>query len=61
MAEKGLGGETIMSIAGHVSREMLSHYSRIRLQAKRRTAEALETPVPDSNSPAEHTQAQRLI
>ena len=50
-----------MSIAGHVSREMLSHYSRIRLQSKRRAAEALETPVPDSNSPAEHTQAQRLI
>jgi integrase len=28
--------QTIMSIAGHVSREMLEHYSHIRQEAKRR-------------------------
>ena len=31
---------TIMSMAGHLSRKMLEHYSHIRLQAKRR---ALDT------------------
>jgi hypothetical protein len=30
-----------MSIAGHVSREMLEHYSHIRLDAKRQAVEAL--------------------
>ena len=48
-----------MSIAGHVSREMLDHYSHIRLEAKRRALKALETPLaaPDSQ-PAEQTQAR---
>jgi integrase len=39
----------VMSIAGHVSRRMLEHYSRIRLDAKRKALEAIagqpETPV----------------
>jgi hypothetical protein len=30
-----------MAIAGHVSREMLEHYSHVRLEAKRRAVEAL--------------------
>jgi hypothetical protein len=30
-----------MSIAGHVSRKMLGHYSHIRLDAKRRALDAL--------------------
>jgi integrase len=34
--------QTIMSIAGHVSREMLEHYSHIRQQAKRRAVESLD-------------------
>jgi integrase len=34
--------QTIMAIAGHVSREMLEHYSHIRQQAKRRAVEALD-------------------
>jgi hypothetical protein len=34
--------QTIMSIAGHVSREMLEHYSHIRQQAKRKAVEALD-------------------
>jgi len=34
--------QTIMSIAGHVSREMLEHYSHIRLEAKRRAVESLD-------------------
>jgi hypothetical protein len=31
-----------MAIAGHVSREMLEHYSHIRMQAKRDAVAALE-------------------
>ena len=46
LAETGLSDQTIMSIAGHVSREMLDHYSHIRLMAKRKALEALETPMP---------------
>jgi integrase len=35
LAESGAGDEVIMSIAGHVSRAMLSRYSHLRLEAKR--------------------------
>jgi integrase len=34
--------QTIMSIAGHVSREMLEHYSHVRQQAKRKAVESLD-------------------
>ena len=34
----------IRDIAGHVSREMLKHYSHIRMQAKRTALEGLVTP-----------------
>ena len=33
---------TIMGIAGHVSREMLQHYSHISLEAKRKALDGLE-------------------
>jgi hypothetical protein len=36
-----------LPIAGHVSREMLDYYFHIRLAAKRRALEALETPIPE--------------
>ena len=35
-ANTGAGDEVIMSIAGHVSRAMLSRYSHVRMEAKRR-------------------------
>ena len=47
LGERGLSDQTIMSIAGHVSRQMLEHYSHIRLQAKRTALESLETPLPE--------------
>lgn len=40
LSESGAGDQTIMQIAGHVSRQMLSRYSHIRMKAMR---EALET------------------
>jgi hypothetical protein len=36
LAESGAGDEVIMSIAGHVSRQMLSRYSHVRNEAKRK-------------------------
>jgi Phage integrase family len=41
LAESGAGDQTIMDIAGHVSKQMLKHYSHIRMQAKRAALEGL--------------------
>ena len=47
LSESGAGDQTIMDIAGHVSRQMLARYSHIRMEAKRRALEAVElTEVP---------------
>jgi integrase len=43
LAESGAGDETIMDIAGHVDRQMLHHYSHIRMKAKRSALEAVLT------------------
>ena len=42
LAENGAGDETIMEIAGHVSRQMLSRYAHIRTEAKRNALEVVE-------------------
>lgn len=41
LAESGAGDQTIMDIAGHVSKRMLEHYSHIRMAAKRAALEAI--------------------
>jgi integrase len=41
LAESGAGDQTIMDIAGHVSKQMLKHYSHIRMEAKRNALEAI--------------------
>jgi integrase len=41
LAEGGAGDEVIMSIAGHVSRAMLSRYSHVRMEAKRRALDEI--------------------
>jgi len=41
LAESGASDQTIMAIAGHVSRQMLEHYSHIRLDAKRQAVKML--------------------
>lgn len=43
LAESGAGDQTIMDIAGHVSRQMLARYSHIRMEAKRRALESVGT------------------
>jgi len=42
LAESGeAGDETIRDLAGHVSKQMLKHYSHIRMEAKRRAVNSL--------------------
>jgi integrase len=41
LAESGAGDETLRDIAGHVSKQMLKHYSHIRMEAKRKALEAI--------------------
>ena len=41
LAESGAGDQTIMDIAGHVSKRMLRHYSHIRMEAKRSALESI--------------------
>ena len=48
LSESQASDQTIMSIAGHVSRQMLEHYSHIRLAAKRAALDSIATPLPDS-------------
>jgi integrase len=60
LAEAGIADQTLMALAGHVSREMLEHYSHIRMAAKRTAVEALDKVklpfVPKSNSPTDAEQ-----
>src|SRR5437879_2701397 len=41
LAESGAGDQTVMDIAGHVSRQMLARYSHIRMSAKRNALEGI--------------------
>src|ERR1035441_4224882 len=42
LSESGAGDEVIMSIAGHVSRAMLSRYSHVRMEAKRHALDEID-------------------
>ena len=44
LAETQASDQTIMAIAGHSSRQMLEHYSRIRTEAKRAALDAIAGP-----------------
>jgi integrase len=51
LAESGeASDQTIMDIAGHVSKRMLKHYSHIRMEAKRRAVAALVPNEPDKTA-----------
>jgi hypothetical protein len=54
LAESGASDQTIMSIAGHVSRKMLEHYSHVRLQAKRTALSNLATNRIDGSNVTKH-------
>ena len=42
LGEAGVPEQTLMAIAGHLSRRMLEHYSHIRIEAKRAAVAALD-------------------
>jgi integrase len=52
LAESQASDQTVMAIAGHLSRRMLEHYSHIRREAKRRAVTALETHLPVTQTQA---------
>ena len=45
LAEGQASEQTIMAIAGHVSRKMLEHYSHIRMEAKRAALDSIAQPL----------------
>lgn len=49
LAESGASEQTIMAIAGHVSRDMLERYSHIRVEAKRAALELLSGRKPEGS------------
>jgi hypothetical protein len=50
LAESGAGDQTIMDIAGHVSKRMLRHYSHIRMEAKRTALESIVKKQPNGSA-----------
>jgi hypothetical protein len=42
LAEGGAPDATLMALAGHMSRQMLEHYSHVRMAAKRAALDKLE-------------------
>ena len=53
LAESGAGDETIRDIAGHVSKQLLKHYSHIRMEAKRTALESIVAKKADSKPAGE--------
>jgi integrase len=59
LAETGTADATLMAVAGHLSRQMMEHYSHVRMAAKRaaldRLAGGLMKPSPEDAEPrSEH-------
>jgi integrase len=57
LAEKGVPEQTLMGIAGHVSRRMLDHYSHARLAAKRSALDSLTSQSTSQNEKTAQTAA----
>jgi integrase len=53
LAERGTSDAVLMSLAGHLSREMMEHYSHVRMAAKREALATLETGLMKTTKPAE--------
>ena len=50
LAEAGVPDQTLMSIAGHISRQMLNHYSHICMKAKQDAVKAIDSPPPNEHA-----------
>jgi hypothetical protein len=57
LLESGAAEAAVLSIAGHVSRKMMEHYSHIRMEAKRKALDGLApiTPGESEEIPASQT------
>ena len=55
LAESGAGDQTIMNIAGHVSKQTLELYSHIRMEAKRTALESIVKKQTDTGSSGQQT------
>jgi hypothetical protein len=53
MLEEGAPEGAILSIAGHVSKEMMEHYSHIRIEAKREAIKTLTLIVQEDGRTSE--------
>jgi integrase len=60
LGESGASDQTIMAIAGHVSRRMLDRYSHIRMEAKRKALEALSGRKPEGYGTVNGTVAEKI-
>jgi hypothetical protein len=61
LAESGAGDETIMEVAGHVDRQMLRHYSHIRMKAKRVAHIFREASLQPTGNPSQGTQMRSVF
>jgi hypothetical protein len=61
LAENGVADQTLMAIAGHVSKEMLEHYSHIRMEAKRAAVESLTSCTPSAVVAAESDASSEAV
>ncbi|MBV9762110.1 MAG: site-specific integrase [Acidobacteriaceae bacterium] len=58
LAESEASDQTIMSIAGHLDRKMLEHYSHIRNAAKRKAVDAMPSYIPEEIAPCTSARVQ---
>ena len=54
MAEAGTPESTMLSLMGHISRQMMEHYSHIRMTAKREAVESLSITMKTKTLPENH-------
>ena len=60
LAESGAPDATLMALAGHLSREMMEHYSHVRMAAKRDALEKLSTGLIAPPDPAKKQASDML-
>jgi len=53
--EAGTPEYTLMAIVGHITREMLEHYSHIRIKAKQEAVERIQVKAPVTQTQAAKT------
>ena len=60
LAEGGASDATLMAVAGHLTRDMLEHYSHVRMTAKRDALSKLESGLMGTPGHATQTQPEKV-